>query len=559
MSTELQDQSQRLPRKTLMITLGCLTASLFVSFFDQTAITTAIPTIGSDMKNSSLINSWTGTSYLISNTNFQLLYGRISDVFGRKQVFLFSLLCLFVGNLVSGFANNPTLLFVFRAISGLGGGGVNCLVMITFSDLLTTRERGKYFGFVAVSTALGNGAGPLIGGVLTQDASWRWAFWISCPVCIACSVLVIFFVPLKPVTGSLTSKLKMIDWAGFLFSMISTVLFLVSISGGGDSWSWNSAVFISLIVISGLGFFAFLYSEMKLASIPMIPLRLFAELHRAILFAMCFMMGWAYFVDIYYYPLYLQNLRGWSPIMAGVIQLPATCSSSIFGVFAGFVNTATGRYVECLWFGGAMWTLGVGLKIMFQMHSSVGLLVGANLVQGLGIGFTFQPTLLALLSHSDAADRSVVTGLRNFFRCFGGAVGMIISGLIFRSTFKSSMETFLTDNSTLILNIIGKPSIMRSLDDSIKSKVLHSYLQSYKIIMIILTALSGVMFLVSIVTKDGKDTNCEQQIEDQPVFEVAESSSNLSINEIAEVIETKSDTIDPKRSKVSLRENGKSD
>ncbi|CUM64824.1 uncharacterized protein PRCAT00002438001 [Priceomyces carsonii] len=533
MTGEIQDQSQRLPKKILFTALGCLTASLFVSFFDQTAITTAIPSISDDLGNAQLLNSWIGSSYLIANTNFQLLYGRFSDIFGRKQVLLFSLFCLFFGNLISGFSRNPEMLFVFRGISGMGGGGINCLVMISFSDLLSTRERGKYFGFVAASTALGNGLGPLIGGVLSLKASWRWVLWITCPISVLSGLLVIFFVPLKQVSGSFKEKLRLLDWAGFLSALVSIILCLVSVSGGGESWSWSSCTFIVLIVISVVAFVVFVISE-KFSSLPMIPLNIFCDLQKSILFLICFIMGWAYFVDMYYYPLYLQNVRGWSPIMSGLLQLPATCSSSIFGIAVGFINSKTGYYVRCVWLGGALWCLGTGLKIMFKKNSHIGLLIGSNLIQGLGIAFTFQPTLLALLSHSSSEQRAVVTGLRNFFRCLGGAVGIICSGIIFREIFKKRLNSIL-DDKTLIDQIISNPSLTQKFTSKyLRDQVMEKYLNSFTDIMISLTAVSGFMLLTSLIIKDGKDDENKllPDITDQQEIERSDSFEASSTVEV---------------------------
>lgn len=519
---ELSDQTQRLlPKKTLFIVLGCCTASLFVSFFDQTAVTTAIPTLGEAMNDTSMVNTWIGSSYLIANTNFQLLYGRFSDIFGRKLVMLFSIGCLIIGNLVSGFSTNPIMLFVFRSLSGLGGGGINCLVMITFSDLLTTRQRGKYFGFVAVSTTLGNGLGPLIGGILVQKTDWRWVFWISCPIGVACGLLLILFVPFKSVEGDFKSKLKKLDWFGSLTSLMSTIFILVAVSGGGKTWSWNSAIFIALIVLGSISTVVFVLLENYYATIPMIPMVLFTNFQRNILFLMCFLMGWSYFVDIYYFPLYLQNVRGWLAIMSGVIQLPGTASSSVFGIIAGFVNSKTGKYVECLYFGGAMWVAGTGIKICFDFHTSIALLVCLNLIQGLGIGFTFQPTLLALLANSSDEDRAVVTGIRNFFRSFGGAVGLIITGVIFDNYFRNKLMKIVPDQADkLALDI----SLIKQFDNDTKQRILEAYMASFKLIMIILTAISGAMFIASFLARDKKES---------------EDDESVSVSEEVEIIEGK--------------------
>ncbi|CAH6723590.1 vacuolar basic amino acid transporter 2 [[Candida] jaroonii] len=516
MTEQIQDQAQQLPHRLLLTTLGCLTISLFVSFFDQTAVTTSIPSIEKSLGNSSLINTWCGASYLIANTNFQLQFGRLSDIFGRKNIFLLCIGCLFVGNLVSGFSENIVMLFIFRGISGIGGGGINCLVMITFSDLLTPRERGKYFGFVAISTSLGNGAGPLLGGLLSEKANWRWTFWISCPIAVVSACCLYFFVPLKPVTGSFKIKLKQLDIWGFITSLVGIVFVLVAISGGGETWSWKSPQVLSLLIIGVITFIAFLCIEQFYATIPMIPLYLFKDFHLSLLFLMCLLMGWAYFVDIYYLPLYLQNVRGWSPIMSGLLQLPATCSSSIFGVGVGFLNSKYGNYVACLWFGGAMWCLGTGLKILFNLHSNIGLLVGSNLIQGLGIAFTFQPTLLALLSYSNPKDRAVVTGLRNFFRCFGGAFGLLISGIIFNTLFKKRISDIYED-SKMVEEIIANPNGLSAYG----TPVINAYLDCYRDVMISLTALSGLMFLLSLAIKnknEDEDSKENEKNEDKSSF-----------------------------------------
>ncbi|KAK6459506.1 major facilitator superfamily domain-containing protein [Scheffersomyces xylosifermentans] len=443
-SQKLSDQSQTLGRKKLLVTLSCLTASPFVSFFDQTAVSTAIPSISEDLHHAFLINSWTSTSYLIANTNFQSLYGRLSDIFGRKQVFLFTLLCC-------GLATSASMLFIFRGISGMGGGGVNSL-------------RGKYFGIVAAAPSA---------GLLSEHASWIWAFWISCPICFLCALL--------PEEGSLVNKLKLIDWLGF-------VLFLVTLSGRGQLWPWKSTIFIVLITISIICFVIFILVERFYAEIPIIPV---------FLFLMCFPMGLAYFVD---------NYRGRHPLLAGAIQLPATCTSSIFGIVVGQINSRTGRYLS------------------YSSESSIGFIVGTNIIQGCGIGFTFQPTLLALSANSDTSDRAVVTGLRNFFRCFGGSVGLVISGIVFNSLLKSNLEDIIPSN--VISSVISNPAFMKGLVGNDKELVFDAYLKSYKMVLYILVSTLGITLLSSILIKDNKIPDV-----DSKVSTLSDEKSGITVKE----------------------------
>ena len=230
-SCELQDQSQRLPFVRLIVAYLCLCLAYFVSYLDMNSLTTSLPTIAEALDAGPSV-TWAGTAYLLGQTAFQPLYGRISDITGRKPVLLFSMGCIIVGGLLCGFSRTPTWLYTCRTISGIGGGGISSSIAIIVSDLVSLRSRGKYQGFISLAIGTGAASGPFVAASLIQTNShgdgWRWAFWVPSIIAACCFALLLFLLPLKPVTGSLSEKIRKIDWLGVITSVPAIVLVVVS-------------------------------------------------------------------------------------------------------------------------------------------------------------------------------------------------------------------------------------------------------------------------------------------------------------------------------------------
>lgn len=230
-SCELQDQSQRLPFVRLMVAYLCLCLAYFISYLDMNSVTTSLPTIAEALDAGPSV-TWVGTAYLLGQTAFQPLYGRISDITGRKPVLLFSMGCIIVGGLLCGFARTPTWLYACRTISGIGGGGISSSIAIIVSDLVSLRSRGKYQGFISLAIGTGAASGPFVAASLIQTNAhgdgWRWAFWVPSIIAAFCFALLLFLLPLKPVTGSFGDKIRKIDWLGVVTSVPAIVLVVVS-------------------------------------------------------------------------------------------------------------------------------------------------------------------------------------------------------------------------------------------------------------------------------------------------------------------------------------------
>ncbi|PTB34769.1 hypothetical protein M441DRAFT_154917 [Trichoderma asperellum CBS 433.97] len=421
-SDEIHDQSSRLPFRRLIAAYLCLSIIYFTSSLDINSVALALPVIARDLGAGSSI-TWTGTAYLMGQAAFQPLYGRLSDIIGRKPVLMLSVGFLVFGDILCANSHTPAWLYACRAISGIGGGGISSIISIIVSDLVSLKDRGKYQGMLNASIGAGSAIGPFLAAALIQKmriagiSSWRWIFYI--PPVLACvsAIASLFFLPLTDVSGSWKAKARQIDWMGLAASLVATICILIPLNLGGTSWAWSSPAVISLMIIGGVAVAVFTIIEKKYARIPLIPLRLFTSKASAILLIQSALYNIVWQVDMYFLPTYLQDVRGFSPLQASALMLPILLFSSVSGIFYDYIYHP----------GIFLWLFGVCLKMMFSQTTSVGTYLGALLVEGWGIGCVFQPGLVALHAHCPPKDRAVATSTRNLFRMLGSVIGMTIA------------------------------------------------------------------------------------------------------------------------------------
>ncbi|OTA57961.1 MFS general substrate transporter [Hypoxylon sp. EC38] len=425
----------RLPFPRLISAYLCLSALYFISQLDINSVATALPTISSSLNAGNTI-TWTGTAYVMGQTAFQPLYGRFSDIFGRKVVLMACIGFLIGGDLLCGFAQNYIWLYVCRAISGIGGGGINSLVQITASDLVSLRDRGKYQGILSCATGLGASTGPFIAAAIMTNSSngWRWIFWVPPILATVCVALTWVWLPLKPVTGRWSEKIQKIDWLG-LFTVVIGVLFLIiAINSGGSTFPWANPIIISLLVLGGTFIILFGIVEVWIAKIPMIPLRLFTKLSTSTIFLQSVLYNGVWQINLYFLPMYFQDVRGYDPLKNAMLMLSLLLTQSVSALVAGQIISKIGRQVSNyhvpgpVLFGGlALWTLGTGLKILFSRTTPVSVYVISLIIEGVGIGCNLQPALVALQALSRPEDRAVATSTRNMMRMLGSVFGLAIA------------------------------------------------------------------------------------------------------------------------------------
>ena len=266
----LQDQTNILPRGQRLIVFAALSASLIITFVDQNSIGVALPAIGKELHAENTI-SWAGTSSLIGNAMFSVLCGRLSDIFGRKWVYLFSLTLLCFADLLCGLSQNEAMFYVFRGLAGVAGGGISSLTMIIVSDAVTLEDRGKYQGILGACIGAGNVIGPFISAAFTQKVTWRGLFYMISPLAAVGAMIAWLILPSTMRQDSMKNNVKNIDFYGVLTSSVGIIFILIPISGGGSYFSWDSPMVVSMLIIGGCSLLLFLFIEWKIAVLPMLP------------------------------------------------------------------------------------------------------------------------------------------------------------------------------------------------------------------------------------------------------------------------------------------------
>ncbi|KAF2623481.1 MFS general substrate transporter [Macroventuria anomochaeta] len=519
------DQTNLLPKRQLITVLCALAVSLFISFVDQNGIGVALPTIGEELCAEETI-SWAGTSALIANTIFQVLYGRLSDLFGRKAVFLSALALLAVSELLCGFSQSATMLFIFRGLAGVANGGITSLAMIIVSDIVTLKERGQYQGILGSCVGSGSMAGPFIAAAFTQpstfgDTTWRGFFWLVSPLVAIVGVVCFFILPTPRDAPPMNFKAvsKEIDYFGIIAGSAAIILLLIPISEGGSYFKWDSPLVISMLAVGGCCMVGFVVIEYCIARLPMMPLSLFTSTPVCVMLIQNLLFGIVYYSQLYYLPLFFQNAHQLTPMMSATLLLPMTCAQMVASILSGQYISRRERYGEVIWTGFFFWTLGVGLTCMFDVDTPIYAMVIILMVEGIGIGCIFQPTLVALQAHCTKAQRAVVISNRNFIRSLGGAIGLAISATILQNTLQKAMPPEFVSLSqsayhTPDLKALGaSPAQMQDIS--------HAYAQASRSVFIMNAPFIGLCLLGCLLIKDH---GLQRPEEVKPANETAQSS-----------------------------------
>ncbi|KAM0746561.1 MFS general substrate transporter [Meredithblackwellia eburnea MCA 4105] len=494
----LQDQSSRLAGSKLLVVFFGLQIALFLSFLDSTSVSTALPIIGRDLNASESI-TWVGTSFLVANTSFQIVTSRLSDIFGRKVVLIGSLALFVIGDLLCGFAQNAIWLYCCRALAGIGGGGINSLSMIIMSDVVSLRDRGKYQGLLGIAISLGSGVGPFMGGLFAQKSTWRWTFWISPPLGVVTIIIIWFLLPLTHVTGDFGTKLKQMDWLGTFLSLAMTVCSLVPLAGGGTTFPWNGSVVIALFVVSGVAAVAFITVQAFYAKLPLLPMSMFKNYNIALVLFQTWLVGIVFYGNVFYVPIYAQNVLGMGAIESAAVLLPLVLAQTFTTTLAGLWVKRTAKTKSSLVVGFVWWFAGQAAQLCFKRGTSVGVIVGVLLVQGMGAGATLQSTLVLAQASGPAADRAVVTGARNFARTSGGAIGLAMANTILNNIFIKNLPASVP--ATLKEQLRKEFVLPSDISVGLRDSILDAYMVGVRDVFIFFIPVMGVCLAIGLILK----------------------------------------------------------
>ncbi|CAK7210399.1 hypothetical protein SBRCBS47491_000771 [Sporothrix bragantina] len=496
----LHEQTNLLPRGKLIVVLVTLSTTLLVTFIDQNGISVALPTIAADLHGAADTISWAGTASLIGNTTFQMLYGRLSDLFGRKAVYLAAVALLAGADLGCGLSHSPAAFYVCRALAGIGGGGITNLSMIIVSDVVTLEQRGRYQGIIGAMVGLGNVSGPYLAAALIERAhDWRAFFYMLAPLAALTGVLAFFLLPPAPTARPpWRDSVRKIDYGGLLTSSSAVVFLLIPIAGGGTYFAWSSPLVIGMLVVGSVSLVAFVAVEWAWATLPMMPVGLFASPAVATMLVQNFLFGAVYQSCLYYIPLYLQNAHGYSPLRSAAVCTALVGGQTLLSILSGQYISRRQRYAEVLWAGFASWTLGCGLCLLYTRTSPPGVLVAPLLLIGIGVGCIFQPMLVALQAHVPPGRRAVITSNRNFFRCAGGAVGLAVSAAVLQATLRRDLPAgyaYIASKPYTVPDLTGLPAADR-ID------ILEAYTAASHAVFTLLVPLIGVCLLGCVLIRD---------------------------------------------------------
>ncbi|KAL1901434.1 hypothetical protein Sste5346_001839 [Sporothrix stenoceras] len=543
----IHDQTNLLPKNRLLVVFPALACALLITYIDQQSIGVVLPTIGPDLNSASTI-VWAGTSSLIANTAFQVLYGRLSDILGRKYLLLGCLGLLALGDLLCGFAKTGTQLYAFRGMSGVANGGIMALVMMIVSDVTTLEQRGKYQGILGSCVGLGNTIGPFVAaGFARSKATWRATFYFISPLAVAVAALLYVLLPPQaiPADEPWRTKLAKVDYVGILLSAAGTIILLVPISGLGTQFAPDSAMVISMLTIGGVLLCLFMINEWRWARLPMFPLRLFKNKALAAMLIQNFLIGIVFYSLLYYLPIYFQTARQYGVLESAALVLPIVIPQALASAASGQYISRIGRYGEVIWLGYGLWAVGAALQCLFASRNfPIGAVAVILAVQGTGVGLVFQPTLVAAQAHSPKQDRAVVISARNFIRALGGSAGLAIASAVFSNTLLSSLPTALPASvrSSIAAAIFAVPDLSGVSDPVVRQGVLDAYSHAFRNICILWAAAMGTCLVLMVLIKDKglarnvdeKKAGAETAVATAPVVVEGEAEGETSSTEVSE-------------------------
>jgi EmrB/QacA subfamily drug resistance transporter len=487
------DEPNQPPQQRVRLIFLALLLVLLLASLDQTIVSTALPTIVGDLGGLNHI-SWVVTAYLLSSTVAGPLYGKLGDLYGRKMVLQAAIVIFLVGSALCGASQSMIQLIGFRALQGLGAGGLIVVTLAVVGDIIPPRERGKYQGYFGAVFGLSTVIGPLAGGFLVDNLSWRWIFYVNLPIgIVALSVIAVAF------RAHTTSRKHTMDYLGaaLLAAELTSIILFTSL--GGTTWAWGSPQIVTLIALSIVLLPAFVWVEHRCDE-PILPLSLFRNRTFAATSAIGFIVGFALFGAVTYLPLYLQVTKGSSPTRSGLQLTALMAGLLVTSIVSGQLISRLGRYRMFPIMGTALLAVGMFLLSRIGAETSATVVELDSLVVGLGLGMTMQVLVLAVQNSVDPSVMGVATSGSTLFRQIGGSIGVALFGTIFANRLRVELAHRLPLGTHVPKAL--NPAEIRQLPPAVRRAFEEGFAAALHPVFLTAAAISLIAFALTWLLKD---------------------------------------------------------
>ncbi|HZT86161.1 MAG TPA: MDR family MFS transporter [Gaiellaceae bacterium] len=481
----------RQPGSAVRTVFAALMLGMFLAALDQTIVSTALPTIVGDLGGLNHL-SWVVTSYLLASTVSTPLYGKLGDMYGRKPVFLAAILIFLAGSMLAGLSQSMGELIGFRALQGIGAGGLMVGAQAIIADIVPPRERGRYMGLIGSVFAVASVAGPLLGGFLVDNLSWRWVFYVNMPI----GALAVLIVSTRLRLHTPHTRHR-IDGAGTALLGGGVGALILLTTWGGTQYAWGSSTILGLGVAGVVLLAIFVCWELR-AEEPILPLRLFRSSVFSVASAMGFAIGMAMFGAIIFIPLFLQIVYGVTPTSSGLRTLPLMAGLLVASILSGRAISRIGRYKAFPIAGTAVLVAGMYLLSLLGVGTAPWLASAYMVVVGVGLGLVMQVLVLVVQNDARPQEIGVATSSATFFRSVGGAFGVAVFGTIFASRLAHRLAGLPRSiTAHLGSGVQLNPKQIDQLPSRVRLEVLHAFAHSLHGVFLFGMALALVPFVLS--------------------------------------------------------------